>query len=386
MNEHVEQQQEMIKKICFIFVLILIPFQFNYGQNEDKSNDTLSKFDRFNQKAEALFKIIPVPIISYSQEAGTFIGLAKFNAFRLSKKDTISQPSKISESVSFSTKGHVNIYISNDLIFKENKYLVLSTLRYAKRPEYLLGIGNDVFIDDIEEVTNENMGFTTDALMRVYSKIYVGIGLELIDYFNIETEPDSFLIEDMVSGLNGGTNFGLGVSVIWDSRDNRYNAHNGSFLRTSYMFYDKSLGSAYQFNRFELDARKYFNPWLKHVVAMQATLTNLSGDVPYYDLALLGGESRMRGYYKGALRDKVLIDTQVEYRMPVWNIFGVAGWVGAGRVAGSFQDMELKDIWISYGGGLRIKVDSENDINLRIDAGFGSNGINGVYFNFSEAF
>lgn len=376
----------MIKKICFIFVLILIPFQFNYGQNKDKSNDTLSKFDRFNQKAEALFKIIPVPIISYSQEAGTFIGLAKFNAFALSKKDTISQPSKISETVSFSTKGHVNIHISNDLIFKENKYLVLSTFRYAKRPEYLLGIGNDVFIDDIEEVTNENIGFTTNAVMRVYSNLYVGIGLELIDYFNIETEPDSFLIEDMVSGLNGGTNFGLGVSVIWDNRDNRYNAHNGSFLRTSYMFYDKSLGGAYQFSRFELDVRKYFNPWLKHVVAMQATLTSLNGDVPYYNLALLGGESKMRGYYKGALRDKVLVDTQVEYRMPVWNIFGVAGWVGAGRVADSYQNMELKDIWISYGGGLRIKVDSENDINLRIDAGFGSNGINGVYFNFSEAF
>ena len=90
----------MIKKICFIFVLILVPFQFNYGQNEEKANDTLSWFDSFNKKAEHLFKIIPVPIISYSQEAGQILGLAKFNAFQLSKKDTISQPSKISESVS----------------------------------------------------------------------------------------------------------------------------------------------------------------------------------------------------------------------------------------------------------------------------------------------
>ena len=168
----------------------------------------------------------------------------------------------------------------------------------------------------------------------------------------------------MVTGVNGGTNFGLGIAIIWDSRDNRYNAHSGSLLKTSFMFYNKSLGSAFQFNRFELDVRKYFNPWRKHVIAMQATTTHLCGDVPFYDLALLGGESKMRGYYKGALRDNFLIDSQVEYRLPVWKILGLVGWVGTGRVADSFKAMQLKDLWISYGGGLRIKVDSENDINM----------------------
>jgi len=376
----------MTKKSSFIVAILFLAFQTIYAQNKDQTNDTLSKFDKFNIKAEALFKIIPVPIISYSQEAGNIIGLAKFNAFALSKKDTISQPSKISESVSFSTKGRVNVNVANDLIFNENNYFVLSKFRYAKQPEYLFGIGNDVSIDDIEEVTNEHIGFEINALRRVYKNLYVGIGLELDDYLDIKTEPDSFLVENMVSGLNGGTNFGLGVSVIWDNRDNRYNAHSGSFLKTSFMTYQKSLGSAYQFNRFELDARKYFNPWLKHVVAMQATTTSLDGDIPYYDLALLGGQNKMRGYYQGALRDKVLVDTQVEYRMPVWKILGLVGWVGTGRVAESYKALDLNDFWISYGGGLRIKVDSENDINIRIDAGFGNNGINGVYFNFSEAF
>ena len=376
----------MIKKTGLIFVLFLLFFQFNYGQNDNKSNDSLSKFDKFNQKAEALFKIIPVPIISYSQEAGNVIGLAKFNAFSLSKKDTISLPSKLSGSVSFSTKGRVNVNIGNDLIFKENLYFILSTFRYEKQPQYLFGIGNDVTIDNIEEVTNEHIEFNINVLRRIYRKLYVGFGLEIDDYIDVKTESDSFLIEDMVTGVNGGTNFGLGIAIIWDSRDNRYNAHSGSLLKTSFMFYNKSLGSAFQFNRFELDARKYFNPWRKHVIAMQATTTHLYGDVPFYDLALLGGESKMRGYYKGGLRDNFLVDSQVEYRMPVWKILGLVGWVGTGRVADSFKAMQLKDLWISYGGGLRIKVDSENDINIRIDAGFGNNGINGVYFNFSEAF
>jgi outer membrane translocation and assembly module TamA len=108
--------------------------------------------------------------------------------------------------------------------------------------------------------------------------------------------------------------------------------------------------------------------------------------VPFYDLALLGGEDRMRGYYKGALRDKVLFDTQVEFRMPVWNIFGITTWVGTGRVADSYKNMSLNGLWLSYGGGIRIRVDSENNANLRLDMGFGPNGVSGFYFNFAEAF
>ena len=63
------------------------------SKNEPKK-DSLSGFDKFNKKGEALFKILPVPIYSYSPEAGNIFGLAKFNVLNLSKKDTISKPSK----------------------------------------------------------------------------------------------------------------------------------------------------------------------------------------------------------------------------------------------------------------------------------------------------
>jgi hypothetical protein len=377
---------EMIRKIYLICVLIVLPYQFSFSQNEYKQSDTLSKIDKFNKKAEALFKIIPVPVIGYTQEAGTIVGLAKFNAFELSKKDTISQPSKISETVTYSTKDRFNLYIGSDLIFNENKYIILSKFNYSKRSEYLLGIGNDVSLNNIEEIKTEFLGFSISGLKRVYSKIYAGIKIDMIDYFDVETSPDSFLIKDMVPGLYGGTNFGLGVLALWDNRDNRYNAHSGAFFKLSFIFYNKSLGSAYQFNRFEFDARKYFIPWLNHVIAIQTTLTQAKGDVPYYNLAQLGGANKMRGYYQGALRDNILIDGQIEYRLPIWKMLGFVSWVGTGRVVDSYQALEFKDFWISYGGGLRIKVDSENDINLRFDVGFGNGSINAVYFGFSEAF
>jgi outer membrane translocation and assembly module TamA len=82
----------------------------------------------------------------------------------------------------------------------------------------------------------------------------------------------------------------------------------------------------------------------------------------------------------------VLLDGQVEYRLPVWNIFGVVGWIGTGRVAQGYDKLSLDGWKLSYGGGIRVRVDTKHNTNLRIDVGYGPNGISAAYFNFAEAF
>ena len=368
-----------------LLVLAMLSWQAA-AQTNTAEQDTLSSFDRFNKKAEALFKIIPVPIITYSSEAGNIFGLAKFNLFHPSKKDTISRPSKLSEVISYSTKGRVNVSISNDLILRENKYMILSYFNYKKQPEYLLGIGNDVSIHNAEQVTIDRIKFFSTALIRVKKFVYAGFALDLANYFSIKTDSNSFLIRDEVTGLHGGTDVGIGAAAALDSRDNRYNAYKGELLLATVLFYPDWLGSSFQFARVEIDARKYYNPWFRHVIAIQATTTYTSGDVPFYDLAQLGGEDRMRGYYKGALRDKVLVDAQIEYRMPVWKIFGITTWIATGRVADQYKNVSLDGFRLSFGGGIRVRVDTKNNTNLRLDMGFGPGGVSGFYFNFAEAF
>ena len=132
--------------------------------------------------------------------------------------------------------------------------------------------------------------------------------------------------------------------------------------------------------------RKYFNPWKKHIIGLQVTTNSATGNTPFYELSQLGGDAQMRGYYKGAYRDKVLVDGQVEYRMPVWKIFGVTAWAGTGRVAPSYDALSWDGWKFSYGVGFRIRVDTERNTNLRIDFGFGPDGIRGTYINFAEAF
>lgn len=346
----------------------------------------MSKFDSVNAKIEAAFKIIPVPIVSYSQEAGNVFGLAKFNSFKLNKNDSTSGYSKLSEVFTISTNGNVNASVATTLSFLQDKMLIMGYINYRLTPEYIFGIGNDVSVDNVEEIKITRLKFVNYFLFNVFSDLFVGIGVDLTNTMNVEKSDTSFLVREDFTGKDGGVTTGLGLSVAWDSRDNRYNASSGEYIMATYLPYGNVTGSGFNFSKFTFDARKYFNPWHKHVIAIQAATDYCWGDVPYYELSQLGGEERMRGYYKGALRDYALIDAQLEYRMPVWKSFGVTGWIGTGRVGASYSDLSFDGLWLDYGVGFRIKVDSESDINLRMDFGFGNNGINAFYLNFSEAF
>ncbi len=144
----------MVQKKLLILLLFL-SVSYGYSQTDTiakkevaTKTDSLSKFDSFNKKAEAFFKVFPAPIYSHTPEAGNIIGLAKFNVLSLSKKDTISKPSKLSEVLTFSSEGRINASVSTELVFKENKRVVVAFINYQKQPEYLFGIGNGVKRED----------------------------------------------------------------------------------------------------------------------------------------------------------------------------------------------------------------------------------------------
>jgi hypothetical protein len=345
--------------------------------------DSLSGFDRFNKKAEHLFTILPVPIYSYSPEAGNIYGLAKFNVINLSKKDTISKASKLSEVFTTSTLGRINASISTQLVFDENKYVIISYVNYKKEPEYIWDIGNTITDNPEQDLINRFV-FAGTALRLVKKNFYVGVPFDVSDYFGISADSSSFLIKDSVTGLKGGTSVGIGLAAAYDTRDNRYNPSHGSYILGTALFYPGSWGP-YSFSKFALDARKFLS-WGKNVIAGQVTTSYASGNVPFYELPEMGGDSQMRGYYEGGLRDNVLVDAQVELRLHIWNIFGIVGWFGVGQVQNSYSQVAMDQFHLSYGPGLRIKVDSKHDTNLRFDFGFGPGGIQGFYVNFGEAF
>ena len=159
------------------------------------------------------------------------------------------------------------------------------------------------------------------------------------------------------------------------------------------------MGSDFDYTRFDLDFRKYFTTFGKHVLALQLTLADTWGEPPFENLALLGGKTIMRGHYEGRFRDNTLYAMQAEYRLPLvrsqWidnrdkvpfrERWGIVGFFGLGDVAHSFADIDLNKVKTSFGVGIRYLVLPKERINVRVDFGFGSQ-IPGIYFNIREAF
>lgn len=381
------------RSIINLFVIVLFSFLHIVAQGQNttrssSSSDTLSKFDKFNQKGEALFKVLPFPMVSYSTETGSVFGLAKYNMVNLVKGDTISASSSFSELVSFSSLGQIKVVLGTSLYMGDNKYIFKGGVNYISYPEYILGVGNNVTRETVEKVVTERVAFNNAFLVALDDEkhIYVGIIQDYMNYLNVETDTNSFLTNNLYPGYQGGISSGFGLGAIYDTRDHKYNATKGLYLGAQFEVFDNITGSDFNYTSYQLEARKFFNPWYKHVVGLQLFTQYNAGTVPFYSLSLLGGTNRMRGYYLGAIRDKAIMDAQVEYRMHVWSIFGVVAFASAGRVADNFGDMNLNGLWYAGGFGLRIMVDSENKANLRIDFGYGQQNSKTLAFGFAEAF
>ena len=386
----------MMKYLLATLLVFTIVFNINAQEassstdstNTNTSTDTLSKFARFNKKAEKFFKVFPVPIVSYSTETGSVFGLAKFNTLPLIKGDTLSTESSFSELISISTTGQFKVVLASNLYLNKNKINIKGAVAYIQFPEYILGVGNEVDRKNVEQIKSNRLPFSNAFLIGVNKKntLYAGVFQAYNNYLKVDQDSTGFLVTNKYPGYKGGVLSGAGVGLIYDARDNRYTPNTGMYLASNFDFYGSYLGSDFRYNAFIFDIRKYLNLWPKHVLAGQFYAEVNDGTVPFFALGLLGGTERMRGYYLGAIRDKVVMDAQLEYRLHVWSIFGVVAFVSAGRVAEEVKDMNIDGMWYGGGFGIRIMVDSESKVNLRLDFGFGQENAKAFVFGFSEAF
>ena len=348
----------------------------------------LDQFNKINKKMEELFKILPFPMVSYSTETGTVFGLAKYNLATLDKKDTISSASSFSELISISTEGQFKVVLRSSIYLFSNKWILKGGIQYIEYPEWILGVGNTVHRENLEKIKTKRLAFDNEILYGINKKntLYSGIIQEYKNYLTVETSDSSHFRKTQYPGYEGGTNSGFGLVVSYDTRDIKHNAYKGIYAHSYFMVNDPTFGSEFNYNTFEFEVRKYFNPWHKHVIAMQIYTEGNWGALPFFTLSQMGGTDRMRAYYLGAIRDKVIADAQIEYRMPIWNIFGLVGFASAGRVAPDYTQMDMNDLWYAGGFGFRIMVDSKNRANLRIDFGFGQKNSQSVVIGFTEAF
>ena len=376
-------------------IVVILQISFNSFSQSDtsqvqKSDSTgfKSKLDKINATMEKVVKYSPLPIISYSTETDWMFGLTKYNGFRIGSKgsnDSTIQPSHITSLAYFTLNHQYKIGTEIDLMFGHNKYRSHTQVYYLDFPDYYYGLGDTTDYNNERLVNSTNLDISTGFEYNITSRLYIGIYYQYNNFFVLDYS-DTLDYPGRIDLIpNEGLQSGIGLNFARETRDNRFNAKKGSYLFIKYMNYGKWVGSKFNYNLILIDYRNYFTPVNFLTIATQIYTEGRFGDVPVQSLALMGGDSRMRGIYLGRYRDHTLIDGQLELRFPIVWIIGGTSFGGLGEVAPDYGKYTFDGIHWSAGAGLRLMVDSRNRTNLRFDVGLSKDRML-FFFTFLEAF
>ncbi|WPR76727.1 BamA/TamA family outer membrane protein [Algoriphagus sp. NG3] len=329
------------------------------------------------------------PTLAYSPETSWEIGFSSLYVY-YSKRDTTNRLSEISGFTFFTLENQYGLWFDHALYSDQSKWFFLGRLRLQSFPLKYYGIGMDSSPDYLALVEANQILIKERVLRKVRDNLFFGVELDYqrLGAVNFVSAPDSPVFE-RPAGSEGSSNLGIGMGVVYDDRHNVLNVRHGFFSELGYLKYLDGL-STYQFNTVISDTRIYRPVGKNNVFAAQLLGQFNKGDIPFNQLALMGGDSMMRGYYSGRFRDNNQIASQIEMRfLPLPLGFskriGAAAFAGAATVFPDFNNLNLDKFAWSAGAGLRFLLFPKKDIYTRLDYALTAEG-SGFYIFIGEAF
>ncbi len=332
-------------------------------------------------------KFIAYPTVAYAPETKWEFGASALYVY-YANRDTLNRLSEINAFTFVTLESQNGLWLDHALYSDQSKRFFLGKLRFQRFPLIYYGIGPRVSGEELAIIDAGSIAIRERVLRKITGGLYLGLEMDYQRLSNVSVETLSGSGFDRPRGLGGYSNFGLGLGLVYDNRHNVLNVREGFFGETGFLRYDESWGSDFNFTNYFLDARYYLPVNDNQVFASQLFFSNVEGEAPFNQLALLGGETLMRGYYTGRYRDNTYLAGQVEYRFLPLSFskrWGAAAFFGAGTVGNNLGDLQLENVKIAGGVGVRFLIFKSKDIYTRFDIAFSEDGP-GFYFFVGEAF
>lgn len=330
------------------------------------------------------------PTLAYAPETSWEIGLSSLYVY-YANNDTANRLSEVNAFTFYTLEKQYGAWLDHALYSDKSTWFILGRLRYQNFPLLYYGIGAGTAKDYLARVDATQLQIKERLLRSVKQHFYVGLEMDYQRLGSVQFQhADGAPPFDAPVGSAGSANLGLGTSIIYDNRHNVLNVRDGFFSELSYLRYSPSWGSTFRFTQVLSDSRLYRPVGPRNVLAAQLLGQFNLGQVPFNQMALLGGESMMRGYYTGRFRDKNLVAAQAEFRMLPLPLgfskrLGATVFAGTGTVFNQLEDFKASDLALSGGLGLRFLLFPKKDIFTRLDLAFTKEG-KGFYIFIGEAF
>lgn len=373
------------------FTLLLLSTIFTISLSAQQKKGFLGRMLHtfFNDTASAAEKSFRVyPTLGYSPETGVEIGASALWLFR-AKNDTLNRLSEVQAFSFFTFNAQYGLWIDNAIYGDKDKWFFLGRSRIQRFPLLYYGIGDNTSGEHPAVIDADYILLRQRVLRKLVPNLFIGPEVDYQKLFGVTfNQPEGGNPHSLPVGHDGTTNVGLGAALVYDTRHNVLNVRKGQFGELSFLKYGSGIGGDYNFNSINLDLRS-FHPYRKNnVIAWQVYGNFLTGDVPFNQMAMMGGEMMMRGYYQGRYRDKNLLSAQIEYRMLPFSFskrFGATVFAGTAAVAPELGKFQLNTTQWAAGAGLRYLLFRKKDIFLRFDLGYTKEGP-AFYFFTGEAF
>lgn len=374
-------------------MLLLLGLASNAQEGEEEKRPNIiwryinNVFNEPGDPADA--KLIIYPSLGYAPETNWEFGFSSLFVY-YARHDTSNRLSDISGFVFYTLENQYGIWFDHALYTHEDKWFFLGRTRFQSFPLLYFGIGPDSPEDYLALVNGNYTLLKERALRKVVGSFYVGLELDYQRLSKVKfIQADPEVPVDIPTGGTGSANLGFGLGAVYDNRHNVLNVRQGLFSELALLHYSQKWGSDYKFTTVISDNRIFRKIKKKQVLAAQLYGQFTFGDqIPFNQLALMGGENLMRGYYLGRYRDRHLIAAQVEYRWLPFSFskrLGATLFVSAGQVFSETNPFAIPEFIPAGGGGIRFLMFPKKDVYTRFDMAFTEEGP-GFYFFIGESF
>jgi hypothetical protein len=330
---------------------------------------------------------VGVPIVMYSPETHLGAGgvVVHFFSFDPPEQGPAKRLSSVALLALVTTRKQVIVELFPDLYFQRGGWRFWNKLEFQRFPDSFWGIGPRTAEQDEERYLRTRLRWRADMRRRIAGDLYAGLRLDLQHIGFGFPDEDGLFARNDIPGEAGGISAGVGPLLTWDSRDLTTDTHQGSLVEVALVGFHRALGSTYGFTKLMLDGRHFFPLTERQALGVRLYAELNAGDPPFFQMALLGGDELLRGYFLGRYRDRNMLLLGTEYRFPIyWRLGGVA-FAGAGQVGPTVAELPTTPLRWAVGGGLRLALNEAQRLNLRLDAGVGP-GTRALYLSAGEAF
>lgn len=338
-------------------------------------------------------RFIAYPTLAFTPETSWEFGISGLYVFN-AKENLKNRLSEVSAFAFYTVNDQFGIWFDHAIYTDRNDWFYLGRIRYQQFPLLYFGQGFDTQDEHLAIVDGNFTLIKERVLRKLNGALYTGLEFDVEYLQDADFQwSDGIPTADQILPIasDGSLNIGFGWGVIYDERENVLNVREGFYTELAFLNYGAHWGGDYNFNQGIIDARYYKSVNKRDVFATQAYGQFTDGnEIPFNMLALMGGESLMRGYYLGRYRDNNYVAAQMEYRFLPLNLgftkrIGANIFASAGNVYNMEKGFNFNETLLAGGVGLQFLLFPDKDIYTRFDVAFTEEG-NGFYFFIGEAF